>query len=239
MPSVFIMSLGKDTFVLSLGGSLVVPPTGIDTQFLNDLNTFIRDQISSKKRRFFVVVGGGATTRQYQEAARTVRGSIIEDVDLDWLGIHATRLNAQMVRTIFRDIADPRVIKHYEIILKIDAPLAIAAGWKPGWSTDYCAVTLAQDYGISTVINLTNIDQVYDKDPRKFPDAKPLTSSTWKDYRAMTGEKWIPGMNLPFDPIASRLADELGITVKILNGKNLPNLAEALDGKPFTGTIIS
>lgn len=232
------MSIGKDTFVLSLGGSLVVPQTGIDTEFLQNFNTFIRNQVSSHKRRFFIVVGGGATTRQYQEAARNVRGQQIEDVDLDWIGVHATRLNAQMVRTIFRDIADARVIKHYEIILKIEAPVAIAAGWKPGWSTDYCAVTLAQDYGIANVLNLTNIDQVYDKDPRKYPDAKPLTNVTWKKYRAMTGEKWIPGMNLPFDPIASRLADELGVTVRILNGKNLNNLEAALNNKPFKGTVI-
>lgn len=233
------MSNGKDTFVLSLGGSLVVPNTGVDTQFLSEFNHFIRDQVSTKGRHFFLVVGGGATTRKYQEAARIVRGEKIEDVDLDWLGIHATRLNAQMVRTIFRDIADPRVIKHYEIILKIDQPVAVAAGWKPGWSTDYDAITLAQDYGISTVLNLTNVDQVYDKDPNKFPDAKPLTNVSWKDYRAMAGDKWTPGMNLPFDPIASKLADELGTTVKILSGKDLKNVEKALDNKPFHGTTIS
>lgn len=233
------MSNSKDTFVLSLGGSLVVPGGGIDTQFLTEFNKFIRHQISSKKRRFFIVVGGGQTTRQYQEAARIVRGGKIEDNDLDWLGIHATRLNAQMVRTIFRDIADPRVIKHYEIILKIDAPLAIAAGWKPGWSTDYCAITLCEDYGIKDAINMTNVNQVYTKDPRKFPDATPLVNITWKKYRLMVGDKWIPGMNVPFDPIASRLASDLGVTVKILNGKNLENLEKALDGKEFVGTTIT
>ena len=233
------MSVGNNTFVLSLGGSLVVPNGGIDTQFLSAFNTFIRNQVSSKKRRFFIVVGGGVTTRQYQEAARVVRGKKIEDVDLDWIGVHVTRLNAQMVRTIFQDIADQRVIKHYEIILKIDAPVAIAAGWKPGWSTDYCAITLCQDYGIKSAINLTNVDQVYDKDPNKFPDAKPLVNVSWKKYRAIAGDKWIPGMYLPFDPIASKLADELGVTVKILNGKNLDNLARALDDKSFTGTTIA
>ncbi|MFZ5845027.1 MAG: UMP kinase [Patescibacteria group bacterium] len=232
------MSYGKEAFVLSLGGSLVVPNGGIDTQFLSDFNKFIRNQISSKKRRFFITVGGGATTRHYQKAARLVREEKIEDVDLDWLGIHATRLNAQLLRTIFRDIADPRVIKHYEIILKIEAPLAFAAGWKPGWSTDYCAVTLCQDYGIKQVVNLTNVDQVYDRDPQKFPEAKPLLETTWKKYRPMVGNKWVPGMNVPFDPIASRLAQELGVTVKILNGRNLDNLARALDGKPFKGTTI-
>lgn len=233
------MSYGKDTFVLSLGGSLVVPSGGIDVNFLTAFNTLIRHQIEVKKRRFFITVGGGGTTRNYQEAARTVRKEKIEDNDLDWLGLHATRLNAQLVRTIFRDIADPRVIKHYEVILKIDKPVAVAAGWKPGWSTDYCAVTLCQDYGIKTVVNMTNIDKVYTKDPKKFSNAKPIDTISWKEYRKLIPTKWTPGMNVPFDPIASKLADENGITVKILNGKNLDELAKALDGKPFKGSVIS
>ena len=235
---VTVMSIGKNAFVLSLGGSLVVPNGGIDTQFLLDFNTFIRNQVSSKKRRFFITVGGGAIARQYIEAGRTTRGGELAESDIDWLGVHSSRLNAQLVRTIFQDIADPRVIKHYEIILKIESPVAIAAGWKPGWSTDYCAVTLCQDYGVSQVINLTNVDQVYDRDPKKFADAKPIDTISWKDYRHMIGSDWTPGMNAPFDPIASKLAHEVGITVKILNGKNLDNLAKALDGEAFVGTTI-
>lgn len=227
-----------DIFVLSLGGSLVVPETGVDTQFLSAFNTFIRDQVSAKKRRFFITVGGGTAARHYIAAGEKTREQMLTAEDKDWLGIHASRLNAQLVRTIFQDIADPRVIKHYEIILKIDKPLAIAAGWKPGWSTDYCAVTLCQDYGSKTVINLTNIDRVYDKDPKKYPDAKPVDNMTWKEYRAISGDTWTPGMNLPFDPIASKLAQDVGVTVKILNGKNLDNLALALDDKAFSGTTI-
>lgn len=228
----------SNTFVLSLGGSLVVPNGGIDTTFLSAFNEFIRNQISAKKRKFFITVGGGETTRLYQHAARIVRGEKINNTDLDWLGLHATRLNAQLVRTIFVDIADPRVIKHYEVILKIDKPLAIAAGWKPGWSTDYCAITLCQDYGMKSIINMTNIDQVYDKDPKKFPDAQPMIDVTWAKYRAMAGDTWVPGMNLPFDPIASKLAQELGVTVKILKGTDLDNLARALDNEDFKGTTI-
>lgn len=228
----------NNTFVLSLGGSLVVPNTGIDTQFLKDFNKFIRHQISAKKRRFFIVVGGGTTTRQYQKAATEVRGDNISDVDLDWLGIHATRLNAQLVRTIFQDIADPRVIKHYEIILKIDKPVAIAAGWKPGRSSDFGAITICQDYNVKTAINMTNIDKVYTKDPKKFPDATPIDRISWKEYSKIIPQKWTPGMNVPFDPIASKLAQEEGVTVKILNGANLDNLEKALDDKPFSGSTI-
>jgi uridylate kinase len=167
-----------------------------------------------------------------------VRHQEIDDIDLDWLGLHATRLNAQLVRTIFRDIADARVIKHYEVILKIDKPVAIAAGWKPGWSTDYCAVTLCQDYTIPHVINLTNIDHVYNQDPRIDPTAKPISDMTWETYRGMVGDAWVPGMNAPFDPVASKLAQDADITVKILNGKNLENLEKALDNKEFVGTTI-
>jgi len=226
-----------ETFVLSLGGSLVVPNGGIDIQFLSDFNAFIRKQIANN-RRFFITVGGGGTTRHYQKAANLVRHQEIDNLDLDWLGLHATRLNAQLIRTIFRDIADARVIKHYEVILKIDKPVAIAAGWKPGWSTDYCAVTLCQDYNIPCVINLTNIDHVYSQDPRNNPDAKFLDDVTWETYRTMIGDTWIPGMNAPFDPVASKLAQDLDITVKILNGKHLDNLARALDNKEFVGTTI-
>ncbi len=232
------MTAPANTYILSLGGSLVVPNGGIDTKFLADFNRFIRDQVSSKKRRFFITVGGGAIARAYINAGKTVRGKELTQEDTDWLGVHSSRLNAQLVRTIFQDIADPRVIKHYEIILKIDAPVAIAAGWKPGWSTDYCAVTLCQDYSVPQVINLTNVDQVYDRDPNTFPDAKPITTISWKDYRRMVGDTWTPGLNAPFDPIASKLAHELGVTVKILNGKNLDNVARALDGGKFVGTTI-
>lgn len=232
------MDISSNTFVLSLGGSLVAPNEGIDNQFLIDFNKFIRNQISAKKRRFFIVVGGGSTTRQYQKAASQVRSDIISDVDLDWLGIHATRLNAQLVRTIFQDIADPRVIKHYEIILKIDKPVAIAAGWKPGRSSDFGAITLCQDYNIKTAINMTNIDRVYTKDPKKFPEATPIDRISWKNYLEIIPQKWTPGMNVPFDPIASKLAQKEGITVKILNGARLDNLGKALDNKKFLGSTI-
>ena len=226
-----------NTFVLSLGGALVVPGNQIDTQFLKAFNAFVRRQVSEKKRRFFITVGGGDVMRQYRDAAKEVR-SEIEDGDLDWLGIHATRLNAQLIRTIFKDIANPKIIKHYEIILKVTESVAVAAGWKPGWSTDFCAVTLCEDYDISQVINMTNVDKVYTKDPKKFPDATPIEKMTWKEYREIAGTTWSPGLHVPFDPIASKKAMELGLTVRIVNGMDLKNLELVLDGKPFVGTTI-
>lgn len=229
----------KDKIVISLGGSLIVPNGGIDITFLKKFNDFIRKQLAHNHgRQFFIVAGGGATTRHYQEAAHNVIGHELVAEDLDWIGIHATRLNAHLVRTIFRDIAHPYILKHYEIIRKVAEPLVVASGWKPGWSTDFCATMICEDYGVKTIINMSNIEMAYDSDPKTNPDAKPIKKITWEKFRKIVGNKWIPGMNLPFDPVASKKAQELGLKVVILKGDNFENLERYFAGRNFVGTVI-
>lgn len=229
----------KDKIIMSVGGSLVVPDGGIDIEFLAKLNDFVRDQLANNpNRQFFLVVGGGTTARHYRDAGRDVVKHELSRDDLDWLGIHASRLNAHLVRTIFRDIAHPYIIKHYEIIRKVTEPVIVAAAWKPGWSTDYDAVLLCEDYGAREIINLSNIDYVYDKDPNKFKDAKPIKKINWEEFRKMVGDEWVPGMNAPFDPVASQKAEELGVRVAVLNGNNFSNIENYLSGKDFVGTVI-
>jgi len=227
----------KSPIILSLGGSLIVPNGGINTKFLQEFNKFIRLKVASGWR-FFIEVGGGKTARNYRDAGAAVVGHISEE-DLDWLGIHSTRLNAHLIRTIFQDIAHPRIIENYNKKLDdISEPLVIAAGWKPGWSTDYDATLLARDYGASTIINMSNIEMVYDKDPNKFKDAKPIERTTWKHFEKLVGTSWTPGMNVPFDPIATKLAQKIGLSVIILRGDNIPNLENVLEGRKFKGTVI-
>jgi uridylate kinase len=228
-----------DKTVMSIGGSLIVPGDGIDTQFLINLNDFIRKELAkNKNRQFFLVAGGGHVARKYRDAGEEVLKHRLIIDDLDWLGVHATRLNAQLLRTIFRDIAHPYVIKHYEIIRKVTEPVVVAAGWKPGWSTDYDSVLLCEDYGIKEVINLSNVEKVYDKDPREHVSAKPIDNISWKDFRKIIGDKWTPGMHAPFDPIASQKAEELGVRVAVLSGHDFVNLKNYFSGKKFVGTVI-
>jgi uridylate kinase len=233
-----VLSQAQDQpIVLSLGGSLVVPKGGIDVAYLKEFNEFIRKKIGEGKK-FFIVVGGGSTARQYIEAAKGVVGKI-SDWDLDWLGIHATHLNAHLVRTIFRDIAHPRIIENYEKkIERLTEPLVIAAGGEPGYSTDYDAVMLARDYGASLLINLSNITSVYDKDPKTHTDATPLHAINWSDFSKLVGSTWIPGANLPFDPVATKLAASLHLTVYVV-GRDLENLDHVFSGHDFTGTVIT
>lgn len=227
-----------DKIVMSIGGSLIVPNGGIDTQFLQKLNAFIRAQLASHPdRQFFLVIGGGGTARHYIDAGRAVIEKLTDE-DVDWLGIHSTRMNAHLIRTIFHDIAHPHIIEHYEIIRKATEPVVVASGWKPGWSTDFDAVMLCEDYDVHTVLNLSNIQQVYTADPKKDPDAKPIDTMNWEEFRNLVGDSWKPGMNAPFDPIAARKAQELGVKVIVLDGRDFANVENALEGKAFVGTTI-
>jgi len=222
--------------VISLGGSIVCPSTGeISWQFLKKFKELI-ERRASKGQRFIIVVGGGAVARQYQQAADRVSKLVPEDID--WLGIHATRLNAHLLRTIFRATAHPKLNTDPTDCPPIKEPLLVAAGWKPGWSTDYVAVCLAKSYGAETVINLSNIDIVYDADPRKDSQAKPLPVVSWSQFRKIVGNKWSPGGNFPFDPVASRLAQQHKLTVYVAKGTDLHNFARILDSQPFRGTVI-
>ena len=80
--------------------------------------------------------------------------------------------------------------------------------------------------------------KVYTDDPRKNPDAKPIDSISWADFRKMVGDEWVPGKNAPFDPIASKLAQEAGITVICADGRATENTISILTDKQFTGTVI-
>lgn len=228
----------KETIILKLGGSLIVPNGGLDVDYIKKFYTFIRNQVAEKNRRFFIMIGGGVLSRHYRDAGAEVTGHELTKDDLDWLGIHATRLNAHLFRTIFRDLAHPIIIKNYDYIQKPEKPIVITAGWKPGWSTDYDTVLLAQDYNIKTIVKMSNVDGVYDKDPNKYPDAKRYERIPWENYRSMFGNEWMPGTHAPIDPIAAKLASELKTKVFYLDGKDLENVEKAIDGDEFRGTVI-
>lgn len=225
----------KAPIIVSLGGSLIVPKSGIDVSFLKKFKAFIAKRVSGGER-FVLICGGGATARQYQKAAKAVGHLSREDVD--WIGIHSTRLNAHLLRTIFQKMAHMTVIKNPLAPPRFREPVLIAAGWKPGWSTDYCATLLASSLGATVVLNLSDIDHVYSADPRKDAKARPLDVISWKDFRRMVGNRWDPGANVPFDPVAASMAERLGLVVKMIEGHSFDEIGRALDGKAFKGTVI-
>lgn len=224
------------TVVISLGGSLIVPDA-IDVELLKKFKQFILESLQAG-RRIVVIAGGGKTTRRYQEAAAAV--STLTDDDLDWLGIHATRLNAHLIRTILRDVAHPVIITNPDDVLDVpdSARVIVAAGYRPGSSTDLRAVQIAEHLGAKRLVNLSNIDYAYTDDPRTNPSAEKITEMAWADFRKILPADWSPGLSSPFDPVASREAEKNGIEVAIINGNNIDELSKYLAGEAFIGSLI-
>jgi len=224
----------KEHIIISLGGSLIVP-NEIDVVFIKEFVDTIT-QYTGKGFKFVIITGGGHTARAYIEALKKI--SKPSNVDLDWIGIAGTRLNAELLRVSFGDIAHNSIIMDPDVITNTDKEILIGGGWKPGNSSDLAAVHSAQTVGARKLINLSNIDYAYDKDPKKFPDAQIIKESSWSDFRKLLPTEWDPGLNAPFDPIAAEKAEELGLEVVIMNGKNIENLKNYLDGEEFLGTVI-
>ncbi len=242
----------KQTIIISLGGSIIYPDE-IDINFLRKFNLFIRRFIK-KGYKFIIVTGGGKPARVFQEAAYKV--SKINNEDKDWLGIHATRLNAHLLRTIFSDVADPEIIDSREKSIerakakktseaqphtnaKLWYGVTIGSGWRPGWSTDFIAAQIAADFKIKEFVNAGKPAYVFEKDPQRFPQAKKFEKLSWGAYRKLIPSKWIPGFSSPVDPIAAKLCQKEKMAAIVINGKDLKNFKNLLSGKDFQGTIIS
>lgn len=220
--------------VVSLGGSLICPQN-IDIDFLKRFRETILKRVR-KGEAFIIFTGGGKIAREYQRAAKEL--GISKTKTLDLLGIWATRMNAILLQTIFGRMCDKDLIFSLQGRFNPKKKIVIGAGYEPGHSTDYDAVYFANRIRTNLVINLSNIDFVYDKDPKKFKDARKIEKISINDFLKIVGRKWRPGGNFPFDPRAALLARSCNIKIIILNGRNLENLERFLDGGKFMGTEI-
>ncbi|MBQ9495127.1 MAG: UMP kinase [Treponema sp.] len=255
------------TKILSVGGSIIAPEKP-DVDFLCNFIAMARTWVNAKNdRRLIFVAGGGAPARVYQQAYRNVladmvtsqcgmtqsngaesvgtaqgcgANSIVQESSdaADWIGIMATRLNAQLLKACCGNLCSDDVVYNPTGDVQFTGKILVASGWKPGFSTDNDAVLLAEKFNADTVVNLSNIEKVHTDDPRTNPDARPLDAISWKDFRDMVGNEWTPGKNTPFDPVASKKAEQLGLTVICASGKNIENIRAILDGTHFIGTKI-
>lgn len=227
----------QKTFLIALGGSIICPKPGeVNVNFLRKFKSLILKFLRKGNFRFIIIAGGGKICRLYQGAAGKIVKLPYEDID--WLGIHATRLNAHLLRTIFRKVAHPVVFDNPAKPIKDGWKVIIAGGWRPGWSTDYISVLLAKRFGVKEIIDAGNIPFVYNKDFLKYKNAFAIKKISWRDYRKLVGSRWIPGLSAPIDPIAAKLAQKFKIRAFIVKGTDLKNLEKILKEEKWRGTII-
>ena len=218
------------TVVLSVGGSVVVQET-VNIGFLKDFAALML----SRLEKIIIVVGGGGVCRMYQQAAAKIAS--VSDEDKDWIGIATTHLNAQLVRSVLARDAYEQVIVNPTVKVRTTQRILVAGGWKPGHSTDTDAVELALLYGADTIINVTNVDYLYDADPRVVKNAKKIQHASWAELQKLVGKKWSPGLHAPFDPVATQKAAQAGLRL-VLVGAEVHNIKKVLDNSKFAGTVV-
>lgn len=226
----------KLDYIIDLGGS-IVNGGSLESSFLKDFSELVKEYIS-KGKSFGVIVGGGALCREYQNVLK--EHFTINNEDLDTIGIRATKLNAELVRCMLKEYAYPRVLETpHDEIEEGDFRVIVFSGWKTGWSTDYVSALVAKRFENKEVISLSNIAGVYKKEGGVLKEGEILPRLLWDEYEAMSEREWTPGMKLPFDPVATRFAKENAMTVVVLDGRNLQNARNYLEGRAFKGTVIS
>ena len=233
----------KDPIIIKLGGSLVVPEEhSFDKVYLENFRDCLKEHID-EGQRFVIVIGGGKICRWYQNEAR--RLSIDNNADLNWIGAYVTRVNAEIVNAFFKPLSHDGIYYKFDEEIEFAKPILTVGAWKPGKSTNMDAVLMAEKFGSQSIINLSNVDHVYDKNPHEYPDAKPLEKVSWEDYEKIiecrTGKykrKHKAGDHLPFDPIATQKEKELGLQVYFIDGNNFESVDNVCNKEDFEGTRI-
>ncbi len=227
----------KKVIVISLGGSLIVPDD-IDINLLKQFKKTILK--NTKEYKFIIVCGGGSTARKYISALGEFN---LPQKTRNLIGMQSTRLNAQLVASLFNPEPSEITAKEEETgkikgILKRHDYVFIEGGKYQPQSTSDSGSALLSRYFKTDFINLTNVTGLYDKNPKEHKDARFFPEISWQGLHKMaTRNKFTPGQHFVIDQTASKIILDNKITTYIL-GKNLKNLDNLLNGKKFTGTIV-
>ena len=223
-----------DTVVLSLGGSLVNPGTP-DTQYVASLVRLLRGM----KCKFGIVVGGGKLARQWADAARKKGGS---EFDADEAAIKATKKNAQIVIDVIKKDVNAKVCETFDSARAAAKKhrFVVMGGTIPGITTDSDAVLLAECLGAKRVLNLSNIDGIYNDNPVRNHNAKKFHKMSYAQLIDLAGKNDMrtAGTHFVFDFLACKLIARSKIEAHFVHGKNLLDVRKAVDGKPHGGTVV-
>ena len=230
-----------DLVLLKLSGESLAGPHsfGIDRVTLQRIAEDIA-QASAQGTRFGIIVGGGNIWRGSQAAEDGM-----DRATADYAGMVATVINAIALQDALeregldtrlqtaiemRQVAEPfirrRAIRHLE---KGRIVLLAAGSGNPFFTTDTAAVLRASEIGADVIIKATNVDGVYDKDPRKHPDAIRYDTITHK-------ETLVSGLRV-MDATALALAMDNHLPIVVFN-VSLPGSIARVSAGEHIGTYV-
>lgn len=222
--------------VISLGGSIIIPDD-INYIYLKKFASLIKK--IAKKNKIVIVTGGGYTARKYIDSLRKER--LNEDI-YSLIGIASTKLNARLVNGFFNKliVKIPDSLKEVGDALEKDNIVVVGSiGFQPDMTSDGDAAQIAEYIKADLFLNLTDVNGLYDKDPRKFKNAKLIKEIEFDEfYRTARKIGFKAGQHFVLDYKAADIIKKTKIRTIILNGTNLINLRNFLYGRKFTGTVI-
>lgn len=228
-------------YIVKFGGSLLFQKNlDVNEEKLRSLVSIILSSGNVEG----IVCGGGKIARKYIHAGRTL--GFTEEF-LDTLGIMVSRVNAQILIYLFGNRAFPTPITSIEEIPEAinGKRILIAGGFVPKQSTTTVAMQLGETMHCDLII-LTDVDGIYDKDPKMHPDAKKFDSIRYKELETLlqsrNGQEQIAGKYQIFDLMSMHILQRSKIRVRFINGSDLKNLEELLSTdfqNSKIGTIIT
>jgi uridylate kinase len=224
----------KDVWVISLGGSRIVPDD-VDSGFLLDFKKLID---SHKDKRFVVVCGGGSSARRYILALRRLgKNNKAQSME----GIAITRLHAGFMARFFGREANEELplnmVKVKNLLRGNRVVFCGALRWRAKNTSDGTAAKIA-GFLDCPFINLTNVKGLYSSNPKTNKKAKFISKISWKDFLKIAEKiKYEAGQHFVLDLVAAKEIERKRIVTYIVG--SLGSLDSVLSGKKrIVGTVI-
>jgi len=220
---------------LSIGGSSMSHDGKPDVLFLKKIAAILK----KSKHTFGIVTGGGHNARVYANAARELGAS---EFEADAVAILSTKKNAHLMVHALRGLAYQNVLDDFEEARAVAEhhKVVVMGGTIPGITTDTDAVLLAEAMEAKRMINVSNVEAIYDSDPRKNKNAKKFSKLTYEELNKLAAKSDMrkAGTHFVFDMLACKLIQRSGIEIHFVSGHNLRDLEKAIDGKAHSGTVV-
>ncbi len=222
--------------VVSVGGSLLSADAD-PSAYLAGLADLLRSL--GRTRPLVVTTGGGRTAREYIGLGNRLG---LTPVELDELGIDVTRLHARLLAGrvgLPTPSHPPTTVREAVEALRHASPIVLG-GTEPGHTTDAVAALVAVRLRADRVVNATDVDGVYDADPKLRPGSHRYDRLAWPAFLELlrSGSAGGPGQNFPFDRLGTETLARAGIPLAVVAGRDLANLRKAIEGAAFVGTLV-
>ncbi len=223
--------------VLKIGGSLLYDKEGnILVEKVRAYAAAIKSLVKDG-HSLVVVVGGGIPARTFISAARDLGAS---EAQCDWLGIKLARNNAELLCAGLGDIAYPKIVEtldELEVAVKI-GKVVLMGGLIPGQSTNAVAALAAETVNAETLFNATNVEGVYDRDPKE-PGAKRFDTITIVELKkVLSGGGTKAGEYKLFDSVAIKVVERSKIPTVIFDGRNPDYLTRVFSDENIGTRIV-